>query len=52
MTATMTGGTLTGTATAAFTFEDFGMTPSNKANIVTVNDLIRLRMTIAATKSA
>lgn len=51
-TATMHGGTLTGTATTAFTFEDFGMTPSNKANIVTVNDLINLRMTIAATKGA
>jgi polyisoprenoid-binding protein YceI len=51
-TATMNGGTLTGTATTAFTFEDFGMAPSNKANIVTVNDLIHLQMTIAATKSA
>ncbi len=51
-TATMNGGTLTGTATTAFIFEDFGMTPSNKANIVTVNDLIHLQMTIAATKSA
>jgi polyisoprenoid-binding protein YceI len=49
-TATMQGGTLTGTAKTAFTFEDFGMTPSNKANIVTVNDLIKLQMTIAATK--
>lgn len=51
-TATMNGGTLTGTATTAFTFEDFGMTPSNKANIVTVADKINLQMTIAATKSA
>ena len=51
-TATMNGGTLTGTATTAFTFEDFGMTPSNKANIVTVTDKINLQMTIAATKSA
>ncbi|MDQ2786498.1 MAG: YceI family protein [Chloroflexota bacterium] len=50
--ATMNGGTLTGTATTAFTFEDFGMTPSNKANIVTVNDLITLQMTITATRSA
>jgi len=49
-TATMNGGTLSGTATTSFTFEDFGMTPSNKANIVTVNDLINLQMTIAATK--
>ena len=51
-TATMNGGTLTGTATTAFTFEDFGMTPSNKANIVTVTDKINLQITIAATKSA
>ena len=51
-TTTMNGGTLTGTATTAFTFEDFGMTPSNKANIVTVTDKINLQMTIAATKSA
>ena len=51
-TATMSSGTLTGTATTAFTFEDFGMTPSNKANIVTVVDKINLHMTIAATKSA
>jgi polyisoprenoid-binding protein YceI len=51
-TATMQGGTLTGTAVTSFTFEDFGMTPSNKANIVTVNDLINLHMTIAATKGA
>jgi polyisoprenoid-binding protein YceI len=51
-TATMSGGTLTGTATTAFTFEDFGMIPSNKANIVTVVDKINLHMTIAATKSA
>jgi polyisoprenoid-binding protein YceI len=51
-TATMNGGTLTGTAKTSFTFEDFGMTPSNKANIVTVNDLINLQMTIAATKGA
>lgn len=51
-TATMNGGTLTGTATTAFTFEDFGMTPSNKANIVTVNDLIHLQVTVAATKGA
>lgn len=51
-TATMNGGTLTGTAKTSFTFEDFGMTPSNKANIVTVNDLINLQMTIAATKAA
>lgn len=51
-TATMNGGTLTGTATTAFTFEDFGMTPANKANIVTVVDKINLQMTIAATKSA
>lgn len=50
--ATMNGGTLTGTATTAFTFEDFGMTPSNKANIVTVTDKINLEMTIAATKAA
>ncbi len=51
-TATMNGGMLTGTATTTFTFEDFGMTPSNKANIVTVNDLINLQMTIAAAKAA
>ncbi len=51
-TATMQGGTLTGTAKTSFTFEDFGMTPSNKANIVTVNDLINLQMTIAAAKGA
>jgi polyisoprenoid-binding protein YceI len=51
-TATMNGGTLTGTATTAFTFEDFGMTPSNKANIVTVVDKINLQMTISATKAA
>jgi polyisoprenoid-binding protein YceI len=51
-TATMNGGALTGTAKTSFTFEDFGMTPSNKANIVTVNDLINLQMTIAATKGA
>lgn len=51
-TATMNGGTLNGTAKTSFTFEDFGMTPSNKANIVTVNDLINLQMTIAAAKSA
>ena len=51
-TATMNGGTLTGTAKTSFTFEDFGMTPSNKANIVTVNDLINLQMTIAAPKAA
>jgi len=51
-TATMNGGTLTGTATTAFTFEDFGMTPSNKANIVTVVDKINLQMTISATKTA
>jgi polyisoprenoid-binding protein YceI len=51
-TATMNGGALTGTAATAFTFEDFGMTPSNKANIVTVADKINVQMTIAATKSA
>ncbi len=51
-TATMNDGTLTSTATTAFTFEDFGMTPSNKANIVTVTDKINLQMTIAAKQGA
>ncbi len=51
-TATMNGGTINGTATTTFTFEDFGMTPSNKANIVTVNDSIKLQLTIIATKPA
>ena len=50
-TATMTGGTITGTASTSFAFEDFGMTPPN-VSIVKANDLIKLDMNMVATKAA
>jgi polyisoprenoid-binding protein YceI len=50
-TATMNGDALTGTATASFTFEDFGMTPP-KLSIVTASDKIDLVMNIVAQKAA
>jgi polyisoprenoid-binding protein YceI len=50
-TATMQGGTVTGTATTTFTFEDFGMTPPN-VSIAKANDTIKLDMSIVANKAA
>lgn len=50
-TATMQGGTVTGTAKTTFKFQDFGMTAPSVA-IVTATDTINLDMNIVASKAA
>ncbi|MGI8856603.1 MAG: YceI family protein [Thermomicrobiales bacterium] len=49
-TATMSGGTVTGTATTTFKFQDFGMTPPS-VSIAQATDTVKLDMNIAATRA-
>ncbi len=48
---TMTADTLNGTATTTFKFADFNLTGPNIANFVTVEDTVKLDMTIVAKKA-
>ena len=50
VTATRDGSALNGTATTAFTFGDFGMTPPSARSVLSVVDSIRLEVALAATQ--
>ena len=50
VTATREGSALNGTATTAFTFGDFGMTPPSARSVLSVADSIRLEVALAATQ--
>jgi polyisoprenoid-binding protein YceI len=52
VTATRDGNALNGTATTAFTFGDFGMTPPSARSVISVVDAIRLEVALAATQVA
>jgi polyisoprenoid-binding protein YceI len=52
VTATRDGNALNGTATTAFTFGDFGMTPPSARSVISVVDSIRLEVALAATQVA
>ena len=52
VTATRDGSALNGTATTAFTFGDFGMTPPSARSVLSVVDSIRLEVALAATQVA
>ena len=48
----VSGGDVTGTATTAFTFEDFGMTPPKSMAILSVVDSVTLELTFHLARSA
>jgi len=51
VTATLSGGTLSGTATAALKMSDFGIDPPNFANTLTVQDDFQVRLDLVATQN-
>ena len=50
VTATLSGGTIRGTATAALKMSDFGIDPPNFANTLTVQDDFQIRLDLVASQ--